>query len=300
MGSQTTRVSEGVYLLDTLALGQPGTVAAYVVKGEKVALIDCGYASSYESVLTGLSELGISPSAVSYIIPTHVHLDHAGASGELSKRMPRAKILAHPKAVEHLADPTKLIKSATRLFGETIMAAYGLPIPVPIERISAVADGESLDLGAGVRATFLDAPGHAPHQVAVNLEHERLLITADSVGIAYPDMKVVIPTTPPPSLEPEKLLDTVDRARGLSSKALLVPHFGVRSDVDRIFEETKRKVPLWIGEVAELRRDGKAFDEIVDVMTKKVELDESGPLPIYAELSVRVSVSGIVTYLDHK
>ena len=106
------KVSERVYILDTYALGQPGTVSAYLVKGPKPTLVDCGYASSYRSVLEGLAEVGTMPSDIRYVVPTHVHLDHAGAAGRLLKQMPNARVVAHEKSVPHLVDPTKQIGRA--------------------------------------------------------------------------------------------------------------------------------------------------------------------------------------------
>ena len=149
-----TKVAERVYLLDTYALGHPDTVGAYVITGPKVTLVDCGYASSYQSVLAGLAELGVMPSDVRYIVPTHVHLDHAGAAGHLVREMSNAKVIAHERSVPHLADPTKLIQSATKVFGEAIMSLYGSPEPVPLDRDDAC--GRGAPHGPGGRAD-----GHA-------------------------------------------------------------------------------------------------------------------------------------------
>jgi len=122
-----TKVAERVYVLDTYALGHPCTVGAYVITGPKVTLVDCGYPSSYQSVLAGLAELGVMPSDVRYIVPTHVHLDHAGAAGRLAKEMPNARVVAHERSIPHLADPTKLIASATRVFGGPSWASMARP-----------------------------------------------------------------------------------------------------------------------------------------------------------------------------
>src|SRR5438132_14278015 len=116
------------------------------------------------------------------------------------------------------------------------MGAYVLPIPIPSERVTTVGDETNLELGDGLNATVLYAPGHAPHQVALMVEREKILFTADSVGIVYPDLRAMIPTTPPPSFEPEKLLATVDLLQRMGSKSLMVPHFGVRKDAMEVLE----------------------------------------------------------------
>lgn len=293
-----TKVSERVYQLDTYALGQPGTVSAFVVKGPKPTLVDCGYASSYQSVLLGLGEVGVLPSDVRYVVPTHVHLDHAGAAGRLVREMPNAEVVAHEKSVPHLADPTKLLESATRVFGQAIMDLYGKPEPVPLERITAVGEEGHLDFGDGLSATLMHSPGHAPHQISVMVDQTRALLTADAVGIVYPDLKTLIPTTPPPSLDPVELVATVEKLRQTSPAELLVPHFGTRKDVDWVFANTVKKVPEWVETVRVLKNKGAELDGISETMEKSI-LEEAGVdvLPIYAQVSVRTSVMGILNYL---
>lgn len=294
-----TKVGERVYLLDTMALGQAGTVGAFLIKGPKVTLVDCGYASSYKSVLDGLGEVGVSPSEVRYVIPTHVHLDHAGAAGRLLKEMPNAEVIAHERGAPHLVDPSRLIESSTRVFGRAIMDLYGLPEPIPAGRVTPVGEETHLDLGGGLSATLVHAPGHAPHQLAVMLEDPKLLLTADAVGITYPGMKTVIPTTPPPSFDPRLLVGTVARLGQTDPRSLLVPHFGARKDVEFVFEDTTAKVNEWVRAVEGMRNSKKGLDEITEEMTARVAAAEGvEAVPIYAQISVRTSVMGILNYLE--
>jgi glyoxylase-like metal-dependent hydrolase (beta-lactamase superfamily II) len=293
------KVSDRVYLLDTMALGQPSLVGAYVLKGPKVTIVDCGYASSYESVLAGLSELGVPPSDVRYLIPTHVHLDHAGAAGHFLKAMPNAEMIAQERGVPHLIDPARLIESATRVFGSQVMEAYGSPLPVPAERITAVGKEMRLDLGGGMTATLIHSPGHAPHQLSVFVEKAKALLTADAVGIVYPTLETLIPTTPPPNFNPALLISTATSLEQTDPSKLLVPHFGARDDVVRVFEDTRVKVQRWVNEVRELKNRKMGLDEISDVMTADVKKEAGGgEVSIYAQVSVRTSVMGILHYLD--
>ena len=294
-----TRVSERVYLLDTHALGQPGTVGAYLVKGPKPTLVDCGYASSYKSVLAGLAEVGVMPTDLRYLIPTHVHLDHAGAAGRLVREMPNVEVIAHERSVPHLVDPTRLVESSTKVFGEAIMALYGAPEPIPAERITPVGEEANLDLGDGMTATLLHTPGHAPHQISVLLDRTKALLTADAVGIVYPGMKALIPTTPPPSFKPGELVSTVGALRQMTPKELLVPHFGTRTDVDWVFDRTVELVGLWVERVRGMWKQGMALDDISERMASEVMKDAGvSELAIYASVSIRTSVMGIMHYLD--
>ena len=294
-----SKVSERVYLLDTFALGAPGTVGVYLIKGPKPTLVDCGYASSYQNVLSGLAEVGVMPSEIRYMIPTHVHLDHAGAAGRLLREMPNAEVVAHEKGIKHLVDPTKLIESATKVFGEAIMKMYGAPEPISAERITAVGEEAHLDLGDGMTATLMHTPGHAPHQVSVMLDDTKALLTADAVGIVYPDLKTLIPTTPPPSFYPDELVASVGALEQTKPKELLVPHYGTRKDVGWVFRATAGKVPRWVDKVRRLKKNGKSLDEASKIMEAEVK-EEAGveDLTIYAKVSVRTSVMGIMHYLD--
>jgi len=285
--------------LDTYGLGQQGTVSAYLVKGPKPTLVDCGYASTYENVLRGLAEVGVMPTDVRYVIPTHVHLDHAGAAGRLLEEMPNAQVFAHERGVPHLVDPTRLIESSTKVFGSTIMALYGLPEPIPQDRVTAVGKEASLDLGDGMSATLIHTPGHAPHQVSVVLDRQNVMFTADAVGIVYPGIKALIPTTPPPSFNPSELVATIGNLRQTKPSELLVPHFGARRDVDWVFDRTTELVQRWVEEVKRLWKKGMSLDQAAEVMQGEVAKDAGGAaLPIYAQVSVRTSVMGIMSYLE--
>jgi len=249
--------------------------------------------------LEGLAEVGVHPSEVDYVVPTHVHLDHAGASGHLMRSMPNARLVAHERAVPHLADPARLIQSATQVFGKEIVDLYGIPVPVPESRMTAVGEEMTLDLGNGMTATLTHSPGHAPHQISVMLEKQRILLTGDAVGVVYPGMKLLIPTTPPPSLDPKVLSDTVDKLSQMDPSLLLVPHFGAKDDPRFMFERTKEKMTDWVRKISTMRNAGLSFDEIAEKMVEDVQTEAgNGELPIYAKVLVRTSTMGIHHYLE--
>lgn len=299
----SSKITGRAYLIDTVALGNPSTVAVYVVKGgRKTAVIDCGYASTYGNVMQELRHLGVEPSRVDYLIPTHVHLDHAGATGDLLRHMPRAKVIAHERAVPHLVDPTKLLESATSLFGERLVMMYGKPTPVDKGRITAVGEESHIDLG-GATLTTLHAPGHAPHQICVLFEEERLLFSADAVGMVFPSFPTLLPTTPPPSFDPAKLVRTLEKMRQTDPKMLLVPHYGARKDVGLILDRTREKTEDLVKEVRRLRDMRMTPDQMVEEVRRKI-VDETGmriaDFPSYVNVMIRLSVLGAVAYLERE
>jgi glyoxylase-like metal-dependent hydrolase (beta-lactamase superfamily II) len=156
-----------------------------------------------------------------------------------------------------------------------------------------------MDLGDGLTATLIHSPGHAPHQISVVLDGTKSLFTADAVGIVYPGMKTLIPTTPPPSFDPNQLVSTVRSLRQLGATRLLTPHFGARTDVDYVFDNTVEKVTRWVKDVGDIRGRGASIDEATEAMQLRVEREAGiSKLPIYAKVSVRASVMGIMHYLS--
>jgi len=297
----SNKVSGRAYMIDTIGAGDSSTVAVYVVRGaRKTALVDCGFASSYGNILRGLRDLGVEPSKVDYLIPTHVHLDHAGGAGHLIKYMPKAKVIAHEKAAPHLVDPTKLVEGASALFGPKLVEMYGKPVPIDKNRVQAVGEESHLDLG-GASLTTLYAPGHAPHQISVFYEEEHLLFSADAVGIILPAFPTLLPTTPPPSLDPVKLGQTLERFRQMDPKMLLVPHFGVRKDVGLVLDRTKEETDRWIAEIRALNDRHVPQEQVVAEVRRRISAETGMPIamfPGFVNVMVRISILGILGYLN--
>ncbi len=295
-----SRITRRAFMIDTVGMGSSSTVAVYVVKGaRRTAVIDCGFASTYGNVMQGLRQLGIEPSRVDYLIPTHLHLDHAGAAGHLLRYMPHARVIAHERAVPHLVDPTRLVESANAVFGERLVQMYGKPLPIDKNKITAVGEESHIDLG-GATLTTLHAPGHAPHQIAILFEEDRLLFSADAVGMVFPSFPTLLPTTPPPSLDPVKLVQTLEKLRQTDPEMLLVPHYGVRKDVGLVLDRTKEKTEEWVRDVAKLNDMHLTLEQIVDELKRKITEETGIPpgFPSFVNVMIRASVMGIISYLN--
>ena len=290
-----SKVAENIYVIDTGGLGFDRTIACYLVVDDKKALIDTGYARGIDRILTTLKELGVG--RLDYIIPTHAHLDHFGATGQLSRIFPEAKILAHGKAAKHIIDPSRVIEGAKSIFGEFIMRKMGETLPVEESRVEVVDDGARLVLGS-MELEFIYTPGHAYHQMSVLETRSNVLVTADAVGIMFPDFPYLIPTTPPPGFNPSEAEKTIRKLSELSPTVLLTPHFGAREGGEAYFELNISRMWEWVATVERVAKEGGGLEEAVREIVAKLSR-ESGQenIPPFALGSVKTSVLGMLHYL---
>lgn len=293
------KVAEGIYLLDTVGLGFSKTIACYLIAGDKKALIDPGYSSSIPILMKELEGMGLSITDIDYIIPTHLHADHAGAVGEISKMAKGAKIVAHERAAKHLVDPTKLILSIKQTYGESVFDYFGRISPVEQERVEVASDGDSLDLG-GIEISFFYTPGHAPHQFSIIEHRNKSIITGDAVGISYPDFGLLIPTTPPPSFDLNLALRSLKKVKDLDARSLLTPHFGRKEPNEAYFRLNEKSIVELKEDVERMARLNMNLDEIVSSLHRKVASKAGVKLaevPMYVLNSIRISVMGMLKYI---
>ncbi|HEV2237648.1 MAG TPA: MBL fold metallo-hydrolase, partial [Ktedonobacterales bacterium] len=181
------------------------------------------------------------------IILTHIHLDHAGATGALIQRAPRARVLVHPLGAAHLADPTRLLASATQIYGDRMDRLWGAIVPVPADRITTVADGAAVTFGRRA-LTALHTPGHAVHHIAYHDAARGALFAGDVAGVRLQGEEFVRPPTPPPDLDLEAWSASIARLRALRLDRLYLPHFGVARSVDAHLSALEARLYAW-GEI---------------------------------------------------
>lgn len=283
-------------MIDTKGLGFEQVVACYAVLGRKTAVVDTGYASSGEVVVSALKNLGVEK--LDYIIPTHVHLDHSGGAWVLAEKFPEATVLAHEKAVKHIIDPTKLLASVLEVYGADILNYFGEVRPIPAERVCKVSDGETLSLG-DVELTFLYTPGHAPHQFSVMVSDGSLL-TADAVPVKYPGKNFIIPSTPPPSFDLEQYLSSLWKLGELESSVFLTPHFGPTSSGHEWVSHLVQKTVEFVESAEKAFKQGGSVANIYKALETKIRAESSTPLPVYAENLIKLSAMGLHEYFKRK
>ena len=223
-------------VVDLVFGDRPHVIAAFAIDGPGgVTLIETGPSSTLPALLDGLRGGGIDLERVTTILVTHIHLDHSGAAGRLLRHVPNATVRVHPAGAPHLIDPTRLLASATRIYGDRMGALWGEVVPVPAERVVPLEDGERVPAGDG-EVTAIFTPGHASHHVAYWDAADRALYTGDVGGVRVPGTSYVCPPTPPPDLDPTAWFSSIARMRSLNPGRLYLTHFGEVIDVAGHFD----------------------------------------------------------------
>jgi glyoxylase-like metal-dependent hydrolase (beta-lactamase superfamily II) len=260
-----------------------------------------GYRSSAQTVIKDLLAHGIDDDGLHYLLPTHVHLDHSGSCGTIAQKFPDAIVGVHPKGQSHLIDPTRLVRSAGEVFGEQLIERFGAPDPVSDNRIRLVQDDDQISLGNGVTLRSIWTPGHAPHHLSYLLEETGDLFTGDAVGVYAPAIPVLIPTSPQPSFNLEKAIDSLKRLQGLSPMQLFTPHFGLLGNPSENFEKNVHALLDWKSKLEQLASSEVSVDEIVanlvEEAARRAGLSSTG-LPEFLQGTIRVSVLGFLGYLE--
>ena len=243
------QLADDLWLIDTQFQGQRNIIASYLLTGaDGLALVDVGSAASIDALLAGVRAAGFDPADIVSLILTHVHLDHAGATGPLVRELPRARVYVHRIGAPHLIDPTRLISSATRIYGDQMEVLWGRMEPVPAERLSIVDDGDEIDAG-GRTLRALYTPGHAIHHIALYDEERGVAFPGDVAGVSIQGVGFVRPPTPPPDLSLEDWDASISRLEALSLGKLYLPHFGEVSSTPEHFTELRHRLREW-GQIA--------------------------------------------------
>jgi glyoxylase-like metal-dependent hydrolase (beta-lactamase superfamily II) len=268
------QIDEGIFQIDHEFLGVPGVIASFLVAdGDDLALIETGPTTTLETLLDGVRATGHDPEAVTRVLVTHIHLDHAGSAGVLLGRLPRARFHVHPVGAPHMADPSKLLASATRIYGERMEELWGQILPVPQDRLEVTEEGARIRVGRRVLHA-LDTPGHAFHHLAFHDADAGVVFTGDVAAVRLGGSRYVRPPTPPPELDLELWLASVARLRALRAQRLCLTHFGAYDDVDEHLDQLIARLFLWAG-WADARLGSEA-----DTVKLAAELRERGDAEI--------------------
>ena len=299
-------LGDEVWLVDTQMGGYDGITAGYLIRGERPCLVETGAARSSSEVVDALAALGVGAEDLATIAVTHIHLDHAGGVGDLAAAFPRAQVVVHEAGARHLADPSRLMRSARMVFGDVLDELFGPLIPTDAERIRVLTDGDSIDLGGGRTLGSFDSPGHARHHVGLLDSLTGDLYTGDAAGVWTPETGDLRPATPPPDFDLDAALASLERMRARRPTRLLFSHFGPVTDVGTTLDRSVEELRLWVELVREARTDGLDLDHaVVRVRERTAERYALRSVPevehkIEVLSSTEADVAGIWHWLDRQ
>jgi glyoxylase-like metal-dependent hydrolase (beta-lactamase superfamily II) len=298
------QLEQGLYIIDHDFRGVPGVIASYLLAGsDGLTLIETGATTTIDALLDGVRQAGFDPEEITQLAVTHIHLDHAGSAGVLMRRLPRARLLVHPVGAPHMIDPTKLMASATRIYGDRMEELWGEVAPVPADRVDILEDGARLK--AGNRELIArHTPGHAMHHIAYHHPDTGAIFTGDVGGVRLDTAAYVRPPTVPPELDLMLWRESILRLRALNPTRFYLTHFGGFNDVTWHLDDLLSRLFFWSGWA-----DARLGDES-DTKVLTAELQERGDaeivaatgsdelvLPYEVATAYQMTVDGMARYL---
>jgi glyoxylase-like metal-dependent hydrolase (beta-lactamase superfamily II) len=302
-----TDLGHEVFQIDTRMAGYEGITAGYLIRGERPCLVETGTAPSAPLVRDALASLGVGPEDLATVVVTHIHLDHAGGTGDIAELFPAAEIVVHELGARHLADPARLMASARMVYGDELDALFGALAPTPAARIRAVEQTGVIDLGGGRRLESHYSPGHARHHVGLIDSVSGDLYVGDAAGVYIPETGDMRPATPPPDFDLQTALESLRTFAALQPARLLFSHFGPVSQVSETLERSAAEINLWTEETRRARATGLDLDHAAAMVAERTRPRYAaladGADPEIAAKVERVSgttanVAGIMRWLD--
>ena len=266
--------------IDTLLGGWERVTAGYLLEGTAPVLVETGSQTSVPALLAALNGLGIGAADLAGVVVTHIHLDHAGGVGDVAKAFPSAVVYVHEKGARHLADPTRLVSSASRVYGPLLDSLYERLEPTPAERIHVLGDGEEIMVSPGRTLTAVDSPGHAKHHLGIHDSLSGILFAGDAVGVRLPDLGVLRPATPPPDFDLELAIASLHRFASRRPTGLALAHYGLIDEPLPLLEEAESTLRAWAHVAEQAWMDG---EDIAHALEEAFAPDTAGLDPAQRE-----------------
>jgi glyoxylase-like metal-dependent hydrolase (beta-lactamase superfamily II) len=302
-----TDLGDEVFQIDTRMAGYDGITAGYLIRGERPCLVETGTAPSAPIVRDALAALGVGARDLATVVVTHIHLDHAGGTGDIAGMFPAAEIVVHELGARHLADPSRLMASARMVYGDELDGLFGTLAPTPADRIRAVERTGIVNLGGGRRLDSHYAPGHARHHVGLVDSVTGDLYVGDAAGIYIQETGDMRPATPPPDFDLGVALDSLRTFAALRPTRLLFSHFGPVGAVEETLERSADEINLWVDETRRARSAGMDLDHAAAMVAERTRqrykaLRPEGDPAIAAKFDrisgASANVAGIMHWLD--
>lgn len=291
-----------IEIIDLKFLGLEHSIACFVIRtDEGPVLIETGPHSTFGHLEEGLKTLQLTPSDVNHVLLTHIHLDHAGAAWALAEH--GAKIYLHPFGARNMEDPSRLMASARQIYQDQMDSLWGDMRPIPSSQLIQVGHEEELEIG-GVRFESLHTPGHAKHHIAWKVDD--VIFTGDVAGVKIANGPVQ-PPCPPPDINIEEWLASIQLIKSLNPSTLYLTHFGTITEIDGHFDELEAMLSDWSAFVKLHWEAGKTNEDIVPLFVEHTSgqlqakgLNEEEVNQYQAANPAWMSVAGLVRYWTKK
>ncbi len=265
------RLNPNLWHISLPFLNEDDIVGAYLLSGkDELALIDPGPEKSADELLAGIREAGFQPQDITHILVTHIHLDHSGAVGTIIRQMPQAQVYVHSIGAPHMIDTSKLVASASRVYGDQMETLWGKVESVPQDHVHAIEGGDVLNV-ADRRFEVHYTPGHAIHHVVFFDVHSGELFSGDVAGIHLEGVDYVRPPTPPPDVDLEAWSSSIDLLKKLRPDLLYLAHYGAAKNPTPLLESLRANLLTWGDIVLRAMRENKSNEEIAAILQAQTE-----------------------------
>jgi glyoxylase-like metal-dependent hydrolase (beta-lactamase superfamily II) len=295
--------AQGVQTVDLKFQNTPGVIASYLLDtGDGLAVVDTGPTSTLPALSAGLEALGATLDDVRHLLLTHIHFDHAGAAGTILSRVPGARAYVHERGAKHLASPERLVASATQIYGDAMDRLWGEMLPIPPEKLTVLAGGETLQIG-NLAVDALYTPGHAVHHLAYHTGED--LFVGDVGGVRLDTHQTPRAPTPPPDINLEVWRQSVAALRERDAGTLHLAHFGSYPHEAAHWDGLLDKMELDAGRIHAGMEAEQDFETISEAYTKVLMqelLAEGEDLPARYDFACPpwMSVQGLMRYWQKK
>ncbi len=264
--ADVSEVADGIYRIEIHGATPPGSMGApqcstiYFIANGQTALIETGPAVVAPSVIDAIHQLGHDPYQLSYIILTHIHLDHAGGAGTLAQQFPQLQVLVHQRGARHLIEPSRLIEATRQAYGEGFEDEYGPILPIPEQQVRAVEDGEVIPLG-DKELRIIYTPGHAPHHMCIYESKSQGVFSGDALS---PPFKIGSSNVSSAGgFDLDATLETIDKLRKLYPKIIFYSHGGVSREAVKVIQSIQANTKAYGDIILEAMRAGEEKERMI-------------------------------------
>ena len=309
---EVINVAKGIDVVDSGYYSKDFASIYLLSQNNKVAIIETGTNYSVPVVENALIQKGLSFSNVSYVIPTHVHLDHAGGAGELMRQCQNASLIVHPRGARHMIDPSKLIAGAMAVYGEEkFKEYYGEIIPIDANRVIEAGDNFILDFD-GRELRFIDTPGHARHHFCVWDKSTKSMFTGDTFGVSYRDLDCggeiyILPSTSPVQFDPEALVRSINRIMEFKPERVCLTHFSAIKPTQKIVKELTESIhfvsDLAIKYVGKNDAESIIYRKMMDYFLKglnEIGMSDTNFAEERLSLDVKINAQGLIYWYKNR